>query len=192
LSRKRELRKAILAARDQLTREQVARLSRQIRQRLFSQEAFQRARTILFFHTMGSEVDTRPMIEAALRAGKRVALPRVAACGCLELRQIRPEQRLQPGPMGILEPGSDCPLVPDEEVELVVVPAVVWDREGYRAGYGGGYYDRLLARLGRATRIGLGFELQVVEQVPREPHDLPVDLLLTEAASRDFRPRRAS
>ena len=189
--RKRELRKAILAARDELSREEISRLSREIQERLFRQEAFQKARTILFFHTMGSEVDTCPMISGALEAGKRVALPRVASEGRLEVREIGRGQKLVPGPMGILEPGGDCPLVPDDVIDLVIVPAVAWDKEGYRTGYGGGYYDRLLARLKGAAQIGIGFQLQVVEQVPRQSHDLPVHLLITEAEVRDFRKKGA-
>ena len=184
--RKRELRKAILAARDRLSEEEIARLSRRIQEALFREEAFQRAGMVLFFHTIRSEVDTRPMIAAALEAGKRVALPRVAPGNRLEVREIRRGQRLAPGPMGILEPGKDCPLVPDGEIEVVIVPAVAWDKEGYRTGYGGGYYDRLLARLKRARKIGIGFEVQVVERAPREGHDLPVDLLITEAGRREF------
>jgi 5-formyltetrahydrofolate cyclo-ligase len=82
--------------------------------------------------------------------------------------------------MGIPEPDETCPPVPLEEVDCIIVPAVAWDEKGCRVGYGGGFYDRLLAMAGQTPKIGIGFECQVIKEVPRAEHDLPVDLLVTE------------
>jgi 5-formyltetrahydrofolate cyclo-ligase len=190
---KRELRKVILAARERLSEEMRARLSGHAKDRLLPLPCFQQAKTILFFRSFGTEIDTGPMMAGAREAGKRVVLPRIAPERRLDLCEVRSEADLEPGPMGILQPGPNCPLVPDAEIDLVIVPAVAWDGEGYRTGYGGGYYDRLLERLPQAVTVGIGFELQVVERVPREPHDRSVELLVTDREVRGFdRKREAS
>ena len=78
-----------------------------------------------------------------------------------------------------------------DEIDVVIVPAAVWAEDGFRVGYGGGYYDRFLDLIPRASRLGLGLELQVVPGVPHGSHDLPVDVLITEARVLRF-PRRDS
>jgi len=142
----------------------------------------------MFFVSFGSEIDTVPMIEAALAQGKRVAAPRAHP----ESRELTPceirniAEDLAPGAHNIREPKAHCQPVSLDQIDLVIVPAAAWGDDGYRVGYGGGYYDRFLSRLPRATRVGLGFEMQVVPRVPREPQDLPVDILVTEAGVRRF------
>ena len=76
--------------------------------------------------------------------------------------------------------------MPLDEIDAVIVPAAVWGEDGYRVGYGGGYYDRFLLRVLSAVRIGFGLELQVVPAVPHEEQDLPVDVLVTDAGVRRF------
>jgi len=93
---------------------------------------------------------------------------------------------LAPGAHNIHEPRPHCRPVPLGEIDAVIVPAAVWGEDGYRIGYGGGYYDRFLDRLPSAVRIGFGFEMQVVPEVPRSDNDLPVDILVTDARVRRF------
>jgi 5-formyltetrahydrofolate cyclo-ligase len=146
----------------------------------------------MFFVSFGSEIAIAPMIARALAEGKRVAAPRAERAA----RMLLPyavgdlQSDLRPGAYGILEPRPDRPLVPLDEIEVVIVPAVAWDEEGFRLGYGGGYYDRFLPQVDQAVRIGLGFELQVRTEVPREREDLPVDVLVTEEKVRRFRSRQ--
>jgi len=182
-----ELRRLVLSKRGELTPEQRREKSAAIQERLFYLPEFQQAAVVLFFIGFGSEVDTLPMLEAALGQGKLVVAPKVLKGNSnLVLRQVaQPASQLQPGTMGILEPDNTCPEIALEEIPLIIVPAVAWEESGYRLGYGGGFYDRLLAR-SKALKVGLGFDCQVVEAVPRAAHDLPVDRLITESRVLEF------
>ena len=97
----------------------------------------------------------------------------------METRLYDPAIPMKQVSFGILEPGEDCPLVPREEIDLVLVPAVCYDRRGYRLGFGGGYYDRWLERFEGPT-VGLCREAVLQETVPIEAHDRRVDTLITE------------
>jgi 5-formyltetrahydrofolate cyclo-ligase len=180
---KRELRQAKLAERDGLPEAVRQEKSRLIAQQLFDLPAFVEAKKVMLFASMGSEVDTKEMALRALEEGKRVALPVTHR----ETRQLIPGwitswDELVPGVWGILEPDrSRLWLAPVDEIDLVVVPGVVFDRQGYRIGYGGGYYDRLLPRLRPgARRIGIAFAEQIVDAVPAREYDIPVDLVITD------------
>ncbi len=185
---KSALRRAILAQRDAISAQEVRRRSEAVSSRLFGLPEFAEARVVMFFVSFGSELDTVPMIRQAVAEGKRAAAPR-ASPGTRELTpcEIRDVGAdLAVGAHGIREPKLHCPEVRPEEIDVVLVPAAVWGEDGYRIGYGGGYYDRFLARLPHARRIGLGLEVQVVPAVPHGEHDLPVEALVTEAAVRRF------
>ncbi len=188
MERKRELRGAILKQRDALSANEIAARSAAAGERLLSLPEVGAARLVLFFVSFGSEIDTVPMISRSLAAGKRVAVPRVERSAHslmpYELRDLQSD--LASGAYGILEPKPDRPPARLDEIEVVIVPAVAWDEEGFRVGYGAGYYDRFLPQVPQAVRIGLGFEMQVRSDVPRGPNDLPVDILVTEAAVRRF------
>jgi len=195
MERKSDLRRAILARREALPAEQVAEHSAMAGARLFSLPEFQDAHTVMFFVTFGSEIDTLPMIERALGEGKRVLAPRAdpRTRRLLPCQVRSPAQDLASGAHGIREPKAGCPVTALDEVEVVIVPAAVWGDNGYRIGYGGGYYDRFLRQVPGAARVGLGMEVQVVASVPHGEHDLPVDVLVTEARVRRFqRPGRES
>ena len=181
-----------MARRDALSPDEIRRKSAAVGSHLLELPEFQRARTVMLFVSFGSEIDTLPIIEQALRNGKRVAAPRVdrltrALIPCLITDQAND---LAPGAYGIREPQGHCLPVPIDEIDVVIVPAVVWGEDGYRVGYGGGYYDRFLARVPHAVWIGLGFEMQVESDVPHESTDLKVDMLVTESQIRRFDDRR--
>jgi 5-formyltetrahydrofolate cyclo-ligase len=185
---KSDLRRTVLSRRGSLPSGEIARCSALAADHLLSLPEFAHAGTVMFFVSFGSEVRTLDMIERALEQGKRVAAPR-ADPGSRELvpHELRhPEQDLEPGAHNIKEPITSCPAIPLDEVEVVIVPAAVWGEDGYRVGYGGGYYDRFLQRVPGAVRIGLGLEMQVVAGTPRQCHDLPVDILVTETGIRRF------
>ncbi len=185
---KRDLRKAILQERDALSIQEIRRRSEAASSRLFALPEFEKAYTIMFFVSFGSEIETKPMLEQAQKLGKRVVAPRSQPARRLLIPcEVRnPTEELIPGHYGILEPKSECAVVPIEEIELVVVPGVAWGEDGYRVGYGGGYYDRFLRRCKQALRVGLALEMQVVPSVPHSRSDLPVDLLVTENKVRRF------
>jgi 5-formyltetrahydrofolate cyclo-ligase len=189
---KSDLRRAVVGKRNALGPAEIACRSACAAAHLFSLPEMEAAHTIMFFVTFGSEVDTMPMLRRALSEGKRVLAPRADPAR----RELTPcqiqdlERDLAPGAHDIREPAPCCPAVCLDEIDVVIVPASVWSEDGYRAGYGAGYYDRFLARLPAAVRIGLGLEVQVAPEVPHEPHDLPVDILVTETGIRRFGHRR--
>jgi len=188
---KSELRRAVLTRRDALPSAERLRRSQAAAERFLSLPEFLRAQVVMLFVSFGSEIETRPIITAALAQGKRVVAPRAdprrrALTPC-EVGD--PERDLAPGAHGIDEPRPHCPCVDLSEIDVVAVPAVAWSEDGYRLGYGGGYYDRFLPEVGGALAVGLGLELQVVPGLPRGAHDQPVDMLVTEARVRRFRRR---
>jgi 5-formyltetrahydrofolate cyclo-ligase len=130
------------------------------------------ATTVLLYRSLPGEFGTVGLANGAWRAGKRVAMPRVAAKGQLALHEVRAWSELRPGAFGVHEPQAAAPAVEPREVDLAVVPAVAWTREGARLGRGGGYYDRLLTGLRLAW--GVGFDVQVLRDVPTAPHDARV------------------
>ncbi len=143
------------------------------------------ARTVLVYKHKNPEFSVVGLTNGALRVGKRVVLPRVADRreGRLELRLLRDWADLVPGAFGIQEPRVECPLVGPGEIDLAIVPGLAWTRAGARLGWGGGFYDRLLPRLERdGCRVwGVGFDGQVVEDLPVEAHDQAVDEVWTAA-----------
>lgn len=137
------------------------------------------ARTLFLFAGVGKELDTRPIIEHLLAQGKRVVLPVCLPGRVLETREIRSLDELVSGRFDIPAPGPDCPVVHKEEIDLVLVPNLLCDRKGYRLGYGGGYYDRWLADYSGVT-VSLCPPERLVDELPREPFDIPVQILISE------------
>lgn len=138
------------------------------------------AKTVLLFWSMTREPDTRPAISRLLALGKRVCLPKCLPGRLMEARQWTGDERLLPSGYGIPEPGNGCPIVSREDIDVILVPNLCCDRDNYRLGHGGGYYDRYLAGYkGLTVALCPGAFFQ--DRVPREGHDLPVGLVLTDA-----------
>lgn len=170
----------MLRARSALACSLRERADRDIAARFLALEAFGHARTVLFYASYRGEVATQPLVEAALAAGKRTALPRVdRPRRTMEAYPISSWDDLQPGAYGILEPPASSPVIPPAEIDLIVVPGVAFDETGARVGYGAGYYDRYLARTG-GCRAALAYELQVVASVPAGSYDALMDYIITE------------
>lgn len=179
---KRRLRRRVLAARDALPETERRRRSAAACARALALPELAGATTVLAFAAFGSEVDTRPLCEAVLARGQRLCLPRVEAQREMVAVAVGDLDRdLTPGAWGIPEPRPGLPVVDPGEVDVAVVPGAVFDARGSRAGYGGGFYDTYLLRLRPGVpRVALAFELQLVDDVPRLPHDLPVTVIVTE------------
>jgi 5-formyltetrahydrofolate cyclo-ligase len=181
---KRTTRARIIAARDALSPVARGEAEAAIATRVHALPSFRQARCILLTLPFRSEWNTRPLFAAAVASGKTVALPRVnGASRMLDLHAAQDIDRdAAPGYRGIPEPSADLPRVAIEEVDWVLVPGVAFDVHGRRLGYGGGYYDRLLALLRPGVpRVAGAFDLQVVAHVPAAPHDLVVDVIVTES-----------
>jgi len=184
-ARKQALRQRIIAARDELTPTLQARLSKEIVRQLCSLAAYGAARTVLGYLNFGSELQSELWVRQALTDGKQVLLPRVNKAGRhLEMFEIHdPDNDVAPGAYGIREPipercrHFDAP----GEIDLILLPGVAFDRTGGRLGYGGGFFDKLLAHLPRRPVLIAGaFALQVIDAVPQESTDHRVDWLVTE------------
>lgn len=163
------------------------RLSREIFGRLAALPEYARARTVMIYLDIRDEVRTRWFVPKAWTDGKRVVVP---YCEASELRLFRLDgfDELAPAAMGILEPkpelrGRSDKTIEPAELDLIVAPGVAFDRRGARLGYGKGYYDRLLQRIrGDATKAAVCFECQLVDEVPSLPHDVRMDVIVTEKA----------
>ena len=151
---------------------------------------YRRAKVVFAFVGGGWEVDTTPILQAVLAAGKRLCVPLCVEPGRMEARVIEDLSQLIPGSYGILEPPADSPLCPPEEIGFAAVPCLACTRVGIRLGRGGGYYDRFLA--GRSFfAAALCREALLAESLPTDPWDMPVDAVVTEnfchIVSRQFR-----
>ncbi len=189
---KRALRERILRLRDALPAEVRIEAGAAIAAAIAARADFRAAGTVLLSLSFRSEWDTAPLLAAARAAGKTLAAPRVhVESRMLEpCRVADPAVDLAPGFRGISEPLPHCVPVALAAIDWVLVPGVAFDPNGYRIGYGGGYYDRLLPLLrGDARRVSGAFELQVVDGVPTAPHDLTVDAIITERRTLEAQPR---
>ncbi|MFO1489196.1 MAG: 5-formyltetrahydrofolate cyclo-ligase [Verrucomicrobiota bacterium] len=157
-----------------------ASASDKICERLRHSEPWRAARSVFCFAPLAGEPDVWPLLAEALSKGKQIALPRFdAATGsyvaCL-VRDLGTD--LQSGRFGIREPNIYCPVLPVNRLDLTLVPGVAFDLRGRRLGRGKGYYDRLLTDA-RGMTCGVAFDEQIVADIPREPHDIPLTCILT-------------
>ena len=149
------------------------------------------AHTVMVFYGVGREPDTTALIDQLLAMGKRVALPVCLPQRKMEARIITSQDQLIPNHYGIPEPDGVCPIVPQEDVDVVLVPNMMCDRAGYRLGQGGGYYDRFFAQEPDHAAIGYCFDRQVLEEeILLEVHDRRMDWIVTENRVIDCRKRR--
>ena len=163
-----------------------ARLAELVEETLFSIDQVRDAGTVMLFYAFGTEVATAGMAERVVRSGKRLLLPYLEEAG-MEAAEVLPGDPLASSGYGPREPSRRIPVDP-RTVDLVVAPGLAFDRRGYRLGYGGGHYDRYLARLGdHAALIGAAFSVQLVDRVPTEPQDRPVHLVVTDGEVIDAR-----
>jgi len=179
---KRTVRTEVRTVRDAMPSAERRRRSAAIAERALSLAEVRDAGVVLAFWSFGSEVDTAPLLRALHEGGKTVALPRIVE-GDLEPRVYSPGDPLEATSFGALEPADGVGLDPGE-IDVIVTPAVAFDRSGRRVGYGGGFYDRFLPRTrGDALRLGIAFDLQVVSgDLPGGGFDVRVDAIATETA----------
>ena len=145
---------------------------------------FQNAGVVAAFAPMPEEVDITPLLEKALQTGKTLLLPRIVDLGRGELafHKVKNLAGLVPGKMGIPEPSADFPAASPQTADFFLIPAVAADSENFRLGYGGGFYDRVLAKLPADAKTCCPiFSLQTAKKIPREVHDRQIWCIITEA-----------
>ena len=172
---KYEIRNKVKSLRVMLTEEEKMTAAEEVFDRLEKTAAFLLAESILMYHSLPDELSTHKFL-SKWATRKKFYLPRVNGVN-LEILPYD-ESRLELGSFHIEEPtGND--VADPSEIELVVVPGVAFDRKGKRLGRGKGFYDRFLKE-SRATKVGVGYEFQLIEEVPSEPHDVGMDIIVTQ------------
>ncbi|MGM0368790.1 MAG: 5-formyltetrahydrofolate cyclo-ligase [Bacillota bacterium] len=180
---KREQRKKLLAIRKKLSAREVRAKSKSITTQLFNTEEFDQARTILSYIDFNNEVKTKPIIKRMLADSKRVVVPITdRAENRLYLSELRDfDKELEVGSYGILEPKEEYQrLIQPCKLDLILMPGLGFDHQRNRIGYGGGYYDRLLAEIPEVETIALAFEEQLVANIKTSSHDCKVKQIITE------------
>ena len=170
---KQELRAVIRKEKLAMAPQDHQRRSEALCRLVLQSPVYRQAKTLYGYIPFNREVQILPLLEQALADGKQVALPK---CRGSEMTFILTDDlsKLRLTGRGVPEPESDGPVATDPQ-GLVIVPGLVFDPNGHRIGYGGGYYDRFLAAHPLHTTIALCFDFQMVPCIPAEPHDIPVD-----------------
>ena len=178
---KKELRNQVKGALSQLSDEQYKGMSKQITDQLLKEETIKNAYTIAVTLSNKPEVDTYLLIEELWKGNKKVVVPKCNPKDrTMQFYKINSFNQLEKVYMNLKEPIVEITqLVNSDEIDVILVPGVVYDFDGYRIGFGGGYYDRYLVNYS-GTLISLAFNIQLIEKVPRESHDIPVNLIITE------------
>lgn len=184
MSDKSEVRAELMKKRDAIPTEVRRAKDRLIRERLLALDEIKVSNLIFFFASFRSEIDTLEPMTLLLAEGKRIVLPKVDRKNhLLLLYEIKSIEELVPGYMGIPEPSvlSEERTITVNDIEAVVIPGAGFDEAGNRIGYGGGYYDRLLASIGKDLPvIAPAYEEQITESIPSEPHDIKVTMIVTD------------
>ena len=173
---KKSLRQEMLEKRKKLSEEEIITKSSEIKKKLYTLPEFEDANKACIYVSLKDEVHTHDIIKENLK-GKCVVVPKVNGEELL-VCELRDFDELKEGSFCVLEPGEERRVFP-QDIDCVVVPGVVFDREGFRIGFGRGFYDRLLSEVS-CPKIGLCFDFQLVDQLPFEEHDIPVDIIVTE------------
>ena len=183
-NRKGEIRKEInrhLRDQDPSLR---AERSAKIQEKLLVSEEYKASRVVMMYVSMPTEVSTEHLIKESLKQGKRVAVPYIGT-NDLEITasEIKTIEDLEEGPYGIYQPKEGLKsVIALKDIDLIVVPAIAYDRDNRRLGRGKGYYDRFLSQpdLESAVTIGLAFNFQILDSLPTDPHDIPVARVITD------------
>lgn len=187
--RKAALRARMRKVRAALSPEERAAAAERVAERLFDVPALRTAHTMLLFASFGSEIPTEGIARVLHEQDRRVLLPFVEGPD-MEAAELRPGGSRVETDYGPPEPAERIAVDP-VQVDAVIAPGLAFDRVGYRVGYGGGHYDRYLARMGRrAVRVGIAFHAQLVPAVPHGPEDEPVDYVVTDRETIDCRAER--
>lgn len=152
-----------------------------IRENLRQLDIYKKAKSVFVFISYKSEVDTRGIIEDILADGKKLLVPLVKGSEMIAV-EVKGIDDLEPNKMGILEPKSGDEVT---DVDLTITPGLAFDKDGYRLGYGGGYYDKFFAKVD-TIRMGIGYFDQYVESLVHEDYDKALEYLLTEEGLIEF------
>ena len=184
---KKDLRRKMLIKRSKLPLDKRNILSKTISGLLYETEYYKKAETIMAFINFGSEINTRYMVEDSINLGKSIVIPiTIPETKELKISRLLDYSELEIGFYNILTPKKEfLRFLDPSTIDLILVPGLIFAEDGYRIGYGGGYYDRFLSKIDPSVpKIGIGFDLQIQDKVPTDKYDIPVDFMLTEKGLR--------
>lgn len=181
---KNKLRQEIAEKRKQLSKSDVSMMSIKIHSNLRSLDEYQNAMNVLFYVSYNNEVETRSVIQNLLTTNaKTIIVPyTVRGEAGIKISKLRSFDQLQEAHFGILEPKEEEIAIFDKKhIDLIIVPGTVFDRRGHRIGYGAGYYDIFLSTISKKiSKVGLAYDFQIVDEIPNQKHDIPMDIIVTE------------
>ncbi|WP_040985280.1 5-formyltetrahydrofolate cyclo-ligase [Oceanobacillus jeddahense] len=181
MSEKKILRQKMLKYLSGLPEHEKKEMAEKLQKKLYTSPLFQKAETIGITISTDIEWNTYEIIEKAREEGKKIASPKcIVKTKEMQYYVWDQQDQIQVGYAGIKEPIPEkATPIAANDIDLLLVPGIIFDKSGYRIGYGGGYYDRMLADY-TGTTLSLCIEKQIVDQIPREHYDLPVEQLITE------------
>lgn len=183
---KKIIRKEMIKKRMQLTRTELIEKSQLITEHLIGLNLLKENMNVFLYMDFRNEVMTQFILAYLKEINAHIILPKTHINDhSMTLHHIQDMEKLQLTKYGILEPTNETE-IDVSQIDLILIPGVAFDKNGYRLGYGGGFYDRLLPHFKEKPVIALAFDLQVIKVVPREAHDRKVSMLLTESTIIDF------
>ena len=183
---KKALRKEILTRRKNIDAAEKGEMDKKILDRFFESKYYKEAKNIFIYISYDSEINTREIINKAFKDGKKIYVPRTEfETRLMDAVEITSFDNLIKSSYGILEPSKEVLQINPNELDLIVVPGVAFDRNGGRMGYGAGFYDRYFKKINkdnikRIVKLALAYDFQVLEKVPMSVQDVPVDFIITE------------
>lgn len=180
--KKKSIREKVLKKRKNLNKEKRAIYSNEIISKIFNSSYYKNAKTIMCFISFSDEVDTHEFIKQSIKDWKKIVVP-ITFPKTHELKPslLKDFNELEPGFYNILTPKKEFErFIDPKDIDLVITPGVAFRKDGYRVGYGGGYYDRFLSKIPDTPTIGIAFDIQIVEDLPVDSYDIPVDYIYTE------------
>lgn len=181
---KNEMRKKYISFRDNISLDSLQEKSKLIAKKLNGLDCVRGAETLMCYVSFGSEVYTHDIINTWLSQGKQVCVPRVVKTKgkSMEAVKINSLEELEPGTYGVLEPNAgENNIISPDLIDVVIVPGCAFDLHRNRMGYGAGYYDRFLKLISsNCLKIGVAFDFQIMDEIPCDEHDIPMDIIITE------------
>lgn len=176
---KDELRAAMKELRRALSVSEINEKTSEILKSLTTLDAFTSSGTVMTYLSAFKEPSTDGIIDYLFRSGKRIVVPVSNTDSCtITPSLLTSPDKLIKGAYGIKEP-SECIEVPIENIDIALIPGIVFDRSGMRIGFGKGYYDRFLSEF-QGVKIGICYDFQIQESIPSSPHDIAMDIIITE------------
>ena len=183
---KKILRKEILEKRNNINLVKKMEMDKKILEQFYESKYYKEAEKIFIYISYDSEINTKVIINRALKDKKKIYVPRTEfKTRHMDAVEITTLDNLVESKYGILEPKTEEPHIDPNEVDLIVVPGVAFDRNGGRMGYGAGFYDRYFKKINKENidkivKLALAYELQILDKVPMNAQDVPVDYIITE------------